>query len=121
MKFFKKLLGYPEEETFEDFGKKIESKVKSVDRIKFFKMGSEVDPNAAAEKIKEGIPVVITLEGMENEEANRILAFFSGVVFGINAEVKKISKYVFLFSAVGNFEDGTLDSFYNEFRNKEGK
>ena len=45
-----------------------------------------------------GQPVIVNLEGIDVEEAQRIMDFVSGCIFSIQGNMRQISKYIFIFS-----------------------
>lgn len=51
---------------------------------------------AVAEEIKRQNPVVINLEGVDKMEARRIRDFLSGVIYGLNGYISKVSTWVFI-------------------------
>ena len=46
-------------------------------------------------------PVVVNLEGMEREEAKRIIDFLSGVIFALNGSSQKVNPHIFIFVPFG--------------------
>ena len=51
---------------------------------------------AVAEEIKRQNPVILNLEGVDKVEARRIRDFLSGVVYGLNGYISKVSAWVFI-------------------------
>jgi cell division inhibitor SepF len=51
---------------------------------------------AVADEIKRQNPVILNLEGVEKVEARRIRDFLSGVTYGLNGYISKISSWVFI-------------------------
>jgi cell division inhibitor SepF len=49
-----------------------------------------------ADEIKRQNPVVLNLEGVDKTEARRIRDFLSGVTYGLNGYICKISSWVFI-------------------------
>ncbi|MCR1809272.1 cell division protein SepF [Haploplasma modicum] len=58
-----------------------------------------------------GKPLVINLEKLEIDDANKIIAFLSGVVYAINGEIIEISRTIFLFGDEDLFKDGSIKKF----------
>ena len=71
------------------------------------------------EYYREGNPVIINLDDMEESERKRLVDFSSGLVFGLHGRIERISLKVFLLSpanvSVSN-EDKTAAqaSFFNQ-------
>ena len=51
-----------------------------------------------AEQIKAQLPVIVNLEDVPEAEARRIVDFLSGVTYGVNGEIKKVARAVFICS-----------------------
>lgn len=49
-----------------------------------------------AEQIKDHLPVIINLEEVPEAEAQRIVDFLGGVVYGLNGSMKKVARAVFI-------------------------
>lgn len=68
---------------------------------------------------REGNPVIINLDDMEESERKRLVDFASGLVFGLHGRIERISLKVFLLSPANvnvSNEDRTAAqaSFYNQ-------
>lgn len=71
------------------------------------------------EYFREGNPVIINLDDMEESERKRLVDFASGLVFGLNGRIERISLKVFLLSpanvSVSNEEKTAAQaSFFNQ-------
>lgn len=71
------------------------------------------------EYYREGNPVIINLDDMEESERKRLVDFASGLVFGLHGRIERISLKVFLLSPANvnvSNEDRTAAqaSFYNQ-------
>ena len=71
------------------------------------------------EYYREGNPVIINLDDMEESERKRLVDFSSGLVFGLNGRIERISLKVFLLSPANvnvSNEDKTAAqaSFFNQ-------
>jgi cell division inhibitor SepF len=71
------------------------------------------------EYYREGNPVIINLDDMEEAERKRLVDFASGLVFGLNGRIERISLKVFLLSPanvnVSNEDKSAAQaSFYNQ-------
>ncbi len=56
------------------------------------------DSTDACEMLLQGHAVIVTLEGMDIMEAQRIMDFISGCIFAISGKMRQISRYIFIFS-----------------------
>lgn len=65
-----------------------------------------------------GQPVIVNLEGIDVEEAQRIMDFVSGCIFSIQGNMRQISKYIFIFSP--KTIDISGDYIKNVTENNEG-
>ena len=54
------------------------------------------DSREITETLLAGRPVILNLEGMDLEVAQRIIDFISGAAFAISGNLQKISNYIFL-------------------------
>ena len=71
------------------------------------------------EYYREGNPVIINLDDMEESERKRLVDFASGLVFGLHGRIERISLKVFLLSPANvnvSNEDRTAAqaAFYNQ-------
>jgi cell division inhibitor SepF len=48
------------------------------------------------EKFKEGVPVIMNLQGTEDSIARRLVDFASGLVFGLNGKIELVASRVYL-------------------------
>lgn len=65
-----------------------------------------------------GQPVIVNLEGIDVEEAQRIMDFVSGCIFSIQGNMRQISKYIFIFAP--KTIDISGDYIKNVTENNEG-
>ena len=85
------------------------------ERITFAKMPDE--DSYAKElviKLREGSPLVINFEDINEISANKYLAFLSGAAVAFDGKIVKIKNNVFLFAKKEDFIDGSLKEFINE-------
>ena len=78
------------------------------------------DARQMAEHYREGNPVIINLDDMDESERKRLVDFASGLAFGLRGRIEKITSVVFLLSPA-NVTVRTEDkaayaqaSFYNQ-------
>lgn len=123
----------PEAEESESFIKKVQPKVTPIRQATSRKMagnGMEVcvikptsfeDAREITETLLTNRTVVLNLEGLDVDIAQRIIDFTSGSCFAISGNLQKISHYIFIItpSSVdisGDFQDlfnGSFDTFNN--------
>lgn len=60
-------------------------------RPRHFNQAQEV-----ADKFKEGLPVIMNLEGTEREVSRRLIDFASGLCYGLNGSMEKVATGVYL-------------------------
>ena len=54
------------------------------------------DAATVGEYFRQNIPVIINLEGMELEDARRIVDFASGLILGRRGDIERLSQRIFL-------------------------
>ncbi|MDK2805597.1 cell division protein SepF [Thermoanaerobacterium thermosaccharolyticum] len=69
------------------------------------------------DNIKNKKPMIIDLQNMERNDAQRLIDFLSGAIFALNGEIKKIANSIFLivpdnFDISGDIQD-EVDSMFN--------
>ncbi|MDD4823871.1 MAG: cell division protein SepF [Acholeplasmataceae bacterium] len=69
-----------------------------------------------ATELVNGNPLVINFEHLPAEQANKIVAFLSGVIFAADGRIEQINKKIFLFARNQEFKDGTLQRFIDEYK-----
>ncbi len=95
------------------FGKKkqeeVEEIAKASDRIIMKEMVN--DDNLARDlvlEIKEGNPVVLNFENLDEADGNKHLAFFIGATVALDGKTVRINEHIFLFARREDFLDGSL-------------
>ncbi len=95
------------------FGKKkqeeVEEITKASDRIIMKEMVN--DDTLARDlvlEIKEGNPVVLNFEKLEEADGNKHLAFFIGATVALDGKTVRINEHIFLFARREDFLDGSL-------------
>ena len=68
-----------------------------------------------AETLLEGRTVVINMEGLNVEIAQRIIDFTSGATYAMNGNLQKISNYIFLATPNGVDISGDIQSIMDSF------
>ena len=67
------------------------------------------------ETLLEGRTVVINMEGLNVEIAQRIIDFTSGATYAMNGNLQKISNYIFLATPNGVDISGDIQSIMDSF------
>ena len=75
------------------------------------------DSREISDTLSSGMPVVLNLEGLNADLAQRILDFTSGAVYAMNGNLQKVTSYIFVITPnsvaiSGNFDemlDGSVD------------
>jgi cell division inhibitor SepF len=86
------------------------------DKLIFEKLKSDDDHylTSLADKMVEGSPLILNFEPLDIDQANKVVAFFSGVVYAITGEIVHIQEKVFLFANKDVYKDGTIEEFLKE-------
>lgn len=130
-KFAKKQPSYVDDEEEEEakparFAKKTFNKVTPMNTVQGDRKLMELkvitpkvydDSREIADNLSEGKPVVLNLEGLNADLAQRILDFASGAVYAKDGNLQKITSYIFVITPSnvkisGNFDeiiDGNID------------
>ncbi|MBQ7642241.1 MAG: cell division protein SepF [Acholeplasmatales bacterium] len=90
-----------------------EPELKASDRIVFAQFTSD-DDNYALElinQIKDGAPIIINFEKVDEYTTNKYMAFFTGATMMVEGKVMRINENTILFTKKENFLDGTLRDF----------
>ena len=69
--------------------------------IKHFRPHNFDEVELAADLLKSGAPVVITLEAADSSDKTRMIDFLLGVIFALDGYVRKIAPGVYMFSPAG--------------------
>lgn len=69
--------------------------------IKHYRPSSFDDVELAAELLKSGAPVIVTLEAASSADKMRMIDFLLGVIFALDGYVRKIAPGVYMFSPPG--------------------
>ncbi len=77
------------------------------------KPNSVEDAREITETLLTGRTVILNLEGMDLEIAQRIIDFTSGATFAINGNLQKISNYIFLVTPTNVDISGDLQDLLN--------
>ena len=89
-------------------------------RIETIHPRSYNDARRIGEQYREGVPVIMNLSELEDNDAKRIIDFAAGLVFGMRGSIERITNKVFLLSPtnvdVGDAARAQLaqDGFFNQ-------
>ena len=88
------------------------------DRIIFEDLVTDEDAYIVelARELLDGSPLLLILNNSVLMEANKVVAFLSGVIYACDGQVEKINSRVFLFARNQEFKDGTLKKFVEEYQ-----
>jgi cell division inhibitor SepF len=62
-----------------------------------------------ADRFKEGLPVIMNLEGTEREVSRRLIDFASGLCYGLNGSMEKVASGVYLLKPLPRANTGRDD------------
>ena len=98
----------------------LQPELSTIDRIVTLHPRTYSEARAIGEHYREGNPVIINLDDMEESERKRLVDFASGLVFGLHGRIERVSHKVFLLSPANvnvSSEDKTAAaqaSFFNQ-------
>lgn len=95
---------------------KFDSKESTYDLIIFEKLESDQDSYLTnlADQMMNGHPLILNFEPLDIDQANKVIAFFSGVVYAIKGEIVLIQERVFMFANKDVYQDGSMDQFIKD-------
>lgn len=68
-----------------------------------------------ADRMLSGAPLILNFEPLDIDQANKIVAFLSGVVYATKGEIVHVQEKVFMFARHDVFDDGSMDEFLKDF------
>ncbi len=91
-------------------------KESTYDRIVFEKLASDDDSYLThlADQMMDGCPLILNFEPLDIDQANKVVAFFSGVVYATKGEIVHIQEKVFMFANKDVYKDGSMDQFIKD-------
>lgn len=94
----------------------LESSVSTYDQIIFEKLESDDDKYLTnlADQLFEGHPLILNFEPLDIDQANKVVAFFSGIVYAVKGEIVLIQEKVFMFANKDVYLDGSMDEFIKD-------
>ncbi|MDY0278361.1 MAG: cell division protein SepF [Acholeplasma sp.] len=94
----------------------IEVKQATAEKIIFEQLDDAIDSHLTklATDIINGNPLVVNLESLDIDNANKVIAFLSGVIYAIEGEIYLIREKVFLFGNSEVYNDGSVKKLLEE-------
>ncbi|PKK94097.1 MAG: hypothetical protein CVV61_01215 [Tenericutes bacterium HGW-Tenericutes-6] len=94
----------------------VEEKVLKSDQIVFDSLTHDDDPylTSLADQLKEGKPLILNFEPLDIDQANKVIAFLSGVVYAIEGDIVNVKEKVFMFASKDVYDDGSMEEFLKE-------
>ena len=84
--------------------------------VTILKPHSFEDAQEICDNLIDGNPIIVNLEGFDNERAQRLMDFVSGCVYALRANFHQISGYVFIISPA----DIDVTGDYNALMRQDG-
>jgi cell division inhibitor SepF len=69
---------------------------RSMSEVHIVRPESYGDAQQIGDRMRRGLPVIVNLEEAESELARRIVAFASGLVYGLDGNLQKLSRRIYL-------------------------
>jgi cell division inhibitor SepF len=90
--------------------------VQKSEHIIFEKLESSDDAYIChlADQMMAGHPLILNFEPLDIDQANKVVAFFSGIVYAIEGEIVNVQEKVFMFATKDVYEDGSMEEFLKE-------
>jgi cell division inhibitor SepF len=97
----------------EEIEEEVEEVGKASDRIQFAQFKGDDDKYALSlvRNIRDGVPIIINFERVDETVANKYIAFFIGALAVLDSRPVVINDNTYLFSKKENFFDGSLREF----------
>lgn len=69
---------------------------RSMGQVHIVRPESYGDAQQIGDRMRRGLPVIVNLEEAESELARRVVAFASGLVYGLDGNLQKLSRRIYL-------------------------
>ncbi|MBN2300277.1 MAG: cell division protein SepF [Acholeplasmataceae bacterium] len=94
----------------------LEEKKMMSDQIIFEKLENDDDAylTGLADQMLEGHPLILNFEPLDIDQANKVIAFLSGVIYVIKGEIVNVQEKVFMFATSDVYDDGSIEDFLKE-------
>ncbi len=95
---------------------KEEKVVPKAEQIVFEKLESDDDQflTGLADQMLLGKPLILNFEPLDIDQANKAIAFFSGVTYAVEGEIVNVQEKIFMFATKDVYDDGTVEDFLKE-------
>ena len=67
-----------------------------------------------ARKLIDGCPLILDFEPLDIDPANKVMGFFSGVIFAIQGDISSVRDKIFLFTHKNAYDDGSLKDYLQQ-------
>ena len=106
------LFGKKNRNDYDDAQKSLNQALKASDRLIIEQM-QDNDELAAkyVDSLKDGSPLILNFEQLDELQANKMLAFFAGAAYALDGKSVKINNTTYLFARRVDFMDGSLQRF----------
>lgn len=90
--------------------------IKTAKRVMFEQLHEVKDSHLTklATNVINGNPLIINLESIDVDNANKVIAFLTGVVYAIEGETYVISEKIILFGNSEVYDDGSIRKLLDE-------
>jgi cell division inhibitor SepF len=91
-------------------------KTPTAEMIVFESLKSDEDLylTSLADQMMDGHPLILNFDKLDIDQANKVIAFLSGVVYARKGEILNVKEKVFMFANHDVYEDGSMDDFLKE-------
>jgi cell division inhibitor SepF len=93
-----------------------DKKLSKADQIVFDKLDTDDDQylTSLADQMMLGKPLILNFGQLDIDQANKAIAFFSGVTYALSGEIVIVQEKVFMFATNDCYDDGTMEDFLKE-------
>ncbi|MBU1094774.1 MAG: cell division protein SepF [Firmicutes bacterium] len=94
----------------------IEEKKTMSDQIVFEQLKNDDDHylTGLADQMLNGHPLILSFEELDIDQANKVIAFFSGIIYAVKGEIVLVKDKVFMFAINNVYEDGSMEEFLKD-------
>ncbi len=94
----------------------LDDKKLTSDLIIFEKLQNDDDVylTGLADQMIDGHPLILNFEPLDIDQANKVIAFLSGIIYAIKGEIVNIQEKVFMFAKSDVYDDGSMEDFLKE-------
>lgn len=107
------------------FGKKqVEQPVdtrKAIDKMVMKNLIDSGEAQSLADSLLNGCPLCIGFGELDIDEANKVIAFLTGVTYAIGGTTKMLNDNIFMFASKENFFDDSLNEFLKNYESRKIK